>query len=411
MYPPDSNAPLQIRLVHIHESLTAWGFSSASELLIAQLERDDTRGRRETTNFFMDGRFAALIRCCLRQHAAGRVAGELIDDLIPIISKHMDRELDALCKALRKQLKTYTPDDIRSLEFETVGSLQKQHAPYFHRLLASLTSAGGHNSNTKEASRNKEVMLTFSIAHLCHIRTRRANLLQGHIGYFLVSTGTRKRCIEALHRLGLTVAFESLNKLQRSIADAARATYKSKSLQMPWIVSYDNMNYYANVKTLLLHKKPHMQNDTAAYVYFLHDAEKYGGLLPRTWVKHGRDEVKRLTTRDLLPPQGLQYYCSAAKASIFNILNKYCGEALAKSMKDHLSWGAAIAPELNVLKLQKSEIYTLPTLDLNEARVDETIEILEALMQELGVTPKQMHSKVAMFKGDWLTIRNMKYDL
>lgn len=155
-----------------------------------------------------------------------------------------------------------------------------------------------------------------------------------------------------------------------------------------------------------------MQNDTAAYVYFLHDAEQYGGLLPRTWIKHGHDEVKSLKARDLLPPQGLQYYCSAAKASIFNILDKYCGEALAKSMEDHPSWGAFIAPELNALGLRKSEIYTLPTLDLNEARIDEiiTIEILEALVLELGVPPKQMHSKVATFKGDWPTIRNMKYD-
>ena len=48
------------------------------------------------------------------------------------------------------------------------------------------------------------------------------------------------------------------------------------------IMSYDNMNYYANVKTLLLYKKSHMQDDTAAYVYFLHDAEQYGGRLPRT---------------------------------------------------------------------------------------------------------------------------------
>ena len=71
----------------------------------------------------MHGHFAALIRCCLRQHAAGRVVGGLMDDLMPIISKHMDRELDALCKVLRKQLKTYMPDDIRSLEFETVGGL------------------------------------------------------------------------------------------------------------------------------------------------------------------------------------------------------------------------------------------------------------------------------------------------
>ena len=79
------------------------------------------------------------------------------------------------------------------------------------------------------------------------------------------------------------------------MADATRAKYRSKSLRMPWIMSYNYMNYYTNVKTLLLHKKPHMQNDTPAYVYFLHDAEQYSRLLPRTWIKHSYDEVKSLT--------------------------------------------------------------------------------------------------------------------
>ena len=106
MHPPDPNAPLQTRLEHAHASLSAWGFSSTSELLIAQLERDDIRGKRETTKFFTDAQFAALIRCYLRQHATQRVVGGLVDDLMPIIYKHLDRELDALCRALQKQLKT-----------------------------------------------------------------------------------------------------------------------------------------------------------------------------------------------------------------------------------------------------------------------------------------------------------------
>ena len=71
---------------------------------------------------------------------------------------------------------------------------------------------------------------------------------------------------------------------------------------MPWIVSYDSMNYYANVKTLLLHDKPHAERSSS--LYLLHDAEKYGGLLPRTWIKHGRGEVKYLMTRDLVPLHG-----------------------------------------------------------------------------------------------------------
>ena len=79
--------------------------------------------------------------------------GGLVDDLMPVISKHLDRELDALCTALQKPMKKFSPDDIRNFEFETIGGLQRLHAPCFHGLLTFLTSAGGDpNSNTKETS-------------------------------------------------------------------------------------------------------------------------------------------------------------------------------------------------------------------------------------------------------------------
>lgn len=39
------------------------------------------------------------------------------------------------------------------------------------------------------------------------------------------------------------------------------------------------------------------------------------------------------------------------------------------------------------------------------------IEIMETLVEEVEVAPKQMHSKVVMFKEDWLTICSIKYDL
>lgn len=95
-----------------------------------------------------------------------------------------------------------------------------------------------------------------------------------------------------------------------------------------------------------------MQDDTAAYICSSHDVGKYGELLPRTWIKHSRNKVKCLIVQNLVPSHGLQYYYSAVKASIFNILNKYCGEAFAKSMEDNPSWGTFTAPQLNVPELR-----------------------------------------------------------
>ncbi|KAI5781360.1 hypothetical protein DFH27DRAFT_616856 [Peziza echinospora] len=65
-------------------------------------------------------------------------------------------------------------------------------------------------------------------------------------------------------------------------------------------------------------------------------------------------------------------------------------------------------PVLNQLHVRKSEIYTMPILDMNEARVAANIEIIKAVMKEAGIgLDEGLEDKLVMFKGDWLTARNI----
>ena len=47
------------------------------------------------------------------------------------------------------------------------------------------------------------------------------NALQGNMGYFLFASNTAKRCVEVLHRLGLTVTYTTVNSALKYKAKAS----------------------------------------------------------------------------------------------------------------------------------------------------------------------------------------------
>ncbi|KAA8893039.1 hypothetical protein FN846DRAFT_896328 [Sphaerosporella brunnea] len=173
------------------------------------------------------------------------------------------------------------------------------------------------------------------------------------------------------------------------------------------------MNYMGLVKTLLLHKTPHVQSDTAAYVYFVPNpgqtsGSAIGGLLPKSAIK--QECAMELGARDLIPPgpelEGFVYYQSVAEAQIFKIIIKHFKTPMRARLKKYKE-EEITSKALHLLEVAQTDIYKLPTLDLNEAKIDETVEIIKSLMDKLDIPLKNLHNKVAIFKGDWLTIRNI----
>jgi hypothetical protein len=423
--PPRSAMPtVDQKLDEINAFIRQKGFSSVANVLLAELSSTNRLRSQESQEFFDGGGFTCFVETCLKNRRAKRLCGNaaFIATIAPLVSASIANETAALCRVLARPLDTYSPRDIAEFDFNKITQTIQTTAPIFWSVVATVVPVGtdvyemdsdeGGNPETASQKkskchrgRNKPLMMTFAISLLCYARTKNANLIPGQMGYFLVATGTGKRTIDVLHRVGVSICYESILRVQKAIANGARLEYSEKAKRLPCILSYDNMNYMASVKTLLLHKKGHLQSDTAAYIYFLRNSETYGGLLPKTWVHRDPEAVRALQAFDLMP-QNLQYYREAAGATLYRLLCKHFEPQMQRSRKKFQLDPITVHP-INELHPVQSDIYTLPTLDLNEAKIDETIEILKTLHKELDLPLEALNDRVLMVKGDWLTVRNI----
>ena len=344
--------------------------------------------------------------------------------ILPVLGRRINDEANTIQYHCKQECKSYTPDTITDFSFQKYAKPYFDEAPTLHYILRNLvlmrepkpeeftqpppsstTEGGDHNSK-------KILMVTMVIAVLMYARNRRCNLIQGQIGYFLAASNTHKRTIAILNSLGLSISYDAINTIQNSLASAARESYRLRAASSPFVISFDNMNYTASVKTHLLNKTPIIHSDTAGYVYF--PPNKYHGP-PRNENPGPLKREEALNTSktstinayDILPRGNLSYYRDAAAVHVNLILIKYFPDIeRAMLAKDPKAKKPTVAP-IYELSVQKTEIYTLPTLELNEAVVTDVIEIIKALISELDVDAETLLDKVILFKGDYLTVRNI----
>ena len=102
---------------------------------------------------------------------------------------------------------------------------------------------------------------------MAQLRSRRINVMQGVLTYYLYASKVPKRVITILNRFGITVSYQSLQLALESIASSQLAALKevcSKNLAIQ--VSIDNLTIPANVRDERLHNKSNFLNYTAGYV-------------------------------------------------------------------------------------------------------------------------------------------------
>src|SRR5579859_2935308 len=58
---------------------------------------------------------------------------------------------------------------------------------------------------------------------------------------------------------------------------------------------------------------------------------------------------------------------------------------------------------------KRPEIITLPVLPKNEANIAEMIDILNLYTKRTGIPEPSILSKIINFRGDFLTVRNIRY--
>lgn len=102
-----------------------------------------------------------------------------------------------------------------------------------------------------------------------------------------------------------------------------------------------------------------------------------------------------------------EFYLPTVKAHLCAVLERHCGPALKRNPKKHL-----IKPyKLQTLyeaPIQRAEIFTLPTLDIDESTIDGNAAILEELVRETGLDLTDIQGTTIPISGDQMTLSRIR---
>jgi hypothetical protein len=223
---PDPNAPLATRLRNARNYLAAAGFQSAGDVLLDELNDKSPISRQVSKLWFDAGNFTHLMNAAIAHRSVRNLSYDetLCKAILPILQQAIEREVRSLSNTLVKPLRSYSPKDIAAFNFTAI---KDELAPTLITLLQGVVgkeephesgnqNQGSQSTNTQtRQGRNKPLMVKFALSLLCYARSKSNNLVPGHIGYFLVAASTGKRTIDALHKLGVCIAYESVLIMQK----------------------------------------------------------------------------------------------------------------------------------------------------------------------------------------------------
>ena len=172
-----------------------------------------------------------------------------------------------------------------------------------------------------------------------------------------------------------------------------------------FFISYDNLNFYKNVRDQRSYNRAHQVNYTAGYVLFMgKDSHLPAGSINYTLALEADNSL-------LLPNEDLEAYnIRAASYNLGKTLHRYCRNAMDSQRDDKKRLRYSVGePPLSEVRASKShaDYMTFPTLDHNEASIDGTIAVLKDLTKLLHLKPFDMKNSCIMLNGDYLTVRNV----
>ena len=175
----------------------------------------------------------------------------------------------------------FTPEHIGSFSPTRLAKVQFQYTPTLATLLSNLVgpndgvmpvaqdsedASAGQRKPGNQRPRDTAIIVTTSMALLCYATSDLSNALQGIMGYFLFASNTAKRCIEVLHRLGLTATYGTINSALRFNAEASLVKMRKVVLNRRFFVSFDNMNLHCATRDQRRHNHSHQNNYTAGCI-------------------------------------------------------------------------------------------------------------------------------------------------
>jgi len=409
---------LRWRFEKLAEVLTYLQFDSVFEVVLTIDKFYDiipSEYRNQLRMFVTNGGLTKLLDFCRRINIFKDLAEDENSKLRVSICSHAHdvyesewRELTA-DPEIKKPVAQFSNDYVSSFSMAGIYQRMRANAPHLFVLLEGLgakpgevsSNYGEHGADEEQRRRWRHIVV--AVSTLSQLRTRRINVVQGILTYFLYASRVPKRVITVLNHLGLTVSYSSLKSALDSNAKSLRDDLKSRGIKgMATEVSIDNLAAAANVRDERLYKKASYLTYTAGFVVEPSPARAIP-MFTRANIDY--NAVQRLTIRDFLPSDEDQSILrSAFRAMSFKVLKKF-------GKQHNLSFPNVQfqMPDVDVLDHKdRSRFHVLPTYDLDESRIDEMINIIYEISEDIGLSELQVKEAIMMFKGDYMTVKNIR---
>ncbi|WP_375449348.1 hypothetical protein [uncultured Nostoc sp.] len=335
------------------------------------------------------------------------------------------------------------PQRLRTFLLVEINRVHKQEAPFIRFLLQAYVDSHDHiiddpnldladddipllrdnmvnPPNLEEQNlpkRNRALISVVSLALLCYGRNERSNIFQRIIGHYAFSSNIPKRSVESFHQMGIIVSYKSIRCGLQVNAAAVMEEIVEKTRLHRFFISYDNMDFYENVRDQQIHNWSAILNYTAGYVCFIKTLEE--SREDDTWFERYIDSlqidrrlVNTVANQDFDLTQADHDYRSATNRYIFS---EVLGQYFSKSMhKQKNTQGVSIYQKWETLlpnircRNEVADILPLPTLLFNEGSIAGIIEILREIAKRLGLSDEIVRNKIILLKGDLLTVRNSR---
>ncbi|RPA71413.1 hypothetical protein BJ508DRAFT_336047 [Ascobolus immersus RN42] len=265
----------------------------------------------------------------------------------------------------------------------------------------------------RRRKKDRQLIAAMGLAVSCFAYSRKANYVQGILGYFQGSTTTGKRVISVLNRLGVCTSYDHISDMMLSIAQSCHFDYTTLVSERPFIICLDNLNYFAYVRQAILNRLGYQENKIASYVLF---TERRDGSTPG-WLRPAsldRFAALKLKSREfLLTAEKLGHLKQTSYVHMYRVLAKFMPDQMLRQRK-YIEKGTAevmVDPppqikELRPIGLKASKLFTLPVFDLDETKIEELMCVFTVIVEELDQSDKGLDLMIGLVCGDQLTVRN-----
>lgn len=248
-----------------------------------------------------------------------------------------------------------------------------------------------------------------SLSILLYLRNKSAALLPQVTSTILFSCNANRFIYRLLSRLGISVAYSTINNKLHELGNSVRQSLKvlgdrirKREVAVVWI--YDNIQRNYITWNQSVANKNRMHTGTASTVLVMEDVPE-GAMDPAKLTKR-LHLSSRLSFKDLGDDIDSSHIQGIGEATLLSIWAKYipCLEPFAPTVRKRFTEDL----KKHLLRLRRSQYYPLETSDIDESTTSGAQAVLGDVASQLGLEKADFDKLLIPVAGDLLTVDRIK---